>query len=1083
MGGGPEGELSVDGDSRPGPARLGELVRGFRRRAGLTQQEAAGLAAMSVAALRDLEQGRVATPRPVTVRGLAVALELSAAETESLLRLARAGPATGVRLRVLGPLLVSVAGEPVDLGSPTQRALLGLLALSVNTPVPRDALLDVGWGDRPPPRAADLLQTHISRLRRRLRPPAASRLTAVAGGYQLTVDAAELDMLAFRDALAAARQAGAAGDLAAAAAAYERAIELWRGDPLEDVPAFRLHPAVVALVREWQAAVVEYATVTEPLGRHDRALPLLEAVVEADPLHEAAHARLLIALAGTGQQAAALARYDRLRRRLAAELGADPAPELVDAHRRVLRQEIAAPAVEATPAHRQLPPDLADFTGRQAELAALCERLPGPGAAGTALVISAIEGMAGVGKTRLAVHLAHRLVAAGRYTDAQLYADLRGYAAEPPADPATVLASFLHLLGVPGGQIPADLAGRSALYRDRLAGRNALVLLDNAADEKQVLPLLPASPTNLVLVTSRRTLALDGGRELAVDVFTPADAVALLARIVGAGRAAAEPDAAAAVVELCGRLPLAVALAARRLQARPVWTLADLAGRLADGGNRLSELTAGARQLRAVFDLSYRALDDDTRRLFRLLGLHPGDDVSIESAAALADLTLASARRLLDTLVDEHLATPAAADRYRLHDLLREYAGHVAAAEDSATERAAAGTRLLDYYVHAADRAAGVLQPHRWEPPPLRPAPATLPALAGPDAALHWLATERANLTAAVHLAAAQGHPGHAWRLTYSLGHFLYLRGYPESHAEILPVALAAARAAGDEVGTAVMLTFLGIAVQNQSRAEDAIEYLSEALALHRQSGSRTMQTTALVNLGGACYRLGRFAAALEYVQEAVDLCAGYDPFRAEALRNNLGALLTILGRPAEALGNFRAALALARRVDDGNFISGALANLGDAHRRLGQHDQALAQLREALAVATEAQLPPAEAYARYMLGRAYLALGRLDEATAELTAALDLVRTAGGQATEHEILIDLGEARAAAGDLADAAGLLARGLALAVETGERYAEARASDGLARLHAQAGDADAAADHRRRARDLFAELGTAEAGQR
>lgn len=1073
----------MDALTRPQPPQLDGLVRRFRRRAGLTQQEAAELAGMSVAALRDLEQGRVAAPRPGTVRRLATALQLSTAEAAELLQLAQSPPAAaGLRLHVLGPLTVSVDGVPADPGSATQRALLGLLALSANRPVPRDALIEIAWGDRPPPRVADLLQTHLSRLRRRLQPAEPTRLlTATPAGYQLTVSADELDLLAFQQAVAGARDAHAAGDLAAARERYAQAAGLWRGEPLAGLAAFRIHPAVAALVRDWQTVVVEYAGVAEVLGRHDEVLPLLERVVEADPLHEAAHARLMIALAGSGQQAAALAGFEQLRRRLAHDLGADPGPELAEAHRRVLRQEVVRPGAAPVAAHRQLPPDIADFTGRQVELAALRDRLPASGATGTALVISAIEGMAGVGKTRLAVHLAHQLIAAGRYADVQLYVDLRGYATEPAADPATVLASFLHLLGVPGSQIPPDLAGRTALYRDRLHDQHALVLLDNAASEDQIEPLLPASPTNLVLVTSRRALALDGAHGLALDVFSPPDAEALLAQIVGPQRLAADPAATRAVVDLCGHLPLAVALAARRLQARPAWTFADLAARLADTGNRLGELAAGTRALRAVFDLSYQALDAPARRVFRLLGLHPGDDVTADSTAALAGLDPVTARRLLDHLVDEHLASLAAGDRYRLHDLLREYARQLAETEDDEPTRCAAITGLLDYYLHAASTAAALLPPSRFEPKLLGPTPVP-PRLATVEEATQWLEAERSALTAAVSLAADRGRAGHAWRLAYALLPFLALHGYPDDLRQTQQVALAAARAAADREGEAAMLTFLGGTYLNQGRAEEALRHLQRALELHRAAGDRTQQTTTLVQLGGACFRLGRYAAALEHTQQAAELCAGHDTYRARALGNNVGVLLTTLGRTEEALDSYQVALRLAEETGDRHNESGVLANIGDAYRRLGRYPEALAHLERARAVASEHGLRPAEGHARHGLGQTYLALGRLDDALDCLTDALQTVRTVGGPLAEAEVLTDLAAVHRERGDLPSAHRLLRVGLALAVETGERYQEARALDGLAQVHDRAGRATEAGDHWRRAAAIFAELGTPEAAQ-
>ncbi|WP_260191959.1 BTAD domain-containing putative transcriptional regulator [Actinophytocola gossypii] len=691
-----------------GPARrtvakaAGGLVGEFRRRAGLTQQELADVAGLSVAGVRDLEQGRVLRPRAGTVRRLVGVLGLSRVEAEELLRHGATGRAAGagVRVEVLGPLRVLVDGAEVSVGSETQRLLLGLLALSPNVPVGRDVLIELGWSGQPPSTVGELLQSRMSRLRRRLRHPegtgAAVQLAATAGrGYQLTVHDEHLDLLAFRREVGLARQARTAGDVAGACEYFARAVSLWRGRPLAGIGGLESHPAVAALVRDWQVVVVEYAEVAAELGRHEDVLPALRQVVESDPLNELAHARLIVALAGSGQQAAALTTFEDMRRRLAGDLGTDPGPELAEAFRRVLHQDV--PRSEAAPvcAHQQLPLDVADFSGRADELRRISDYLASVTDERTAVPILSIEGMPGAGKTRLAVRVAHRLLAEGRYDEVRLHVDLCGRSEQPPADPSAVLASFLRLLGVPGSQIPRDLPSRAALYRDRLHGKRALVLLDNAASEAQIRPLLPASPTNLVLVTSRRTIAVDGGHTLPLDVFTPADGRELLSRIIGPDRVAGDPEGARRIVDLCGRLPLAIALAAHRLRARPAWRLADLVRRLAGTRDRLDELAGGGRRLRAVFDVSYRALDPDARRVFRLTGLHPGPDFTADSVAVLAGTEPAETGRILDRLVDERLVTVVTADRYRLHDLLAHYARHVGELDEPEPNRRAALTRLL----------------------------------------------------------------------------------------------------------------------------------------------------------------------------------------------------------------------------------------------------------------------------------------------------------------------------------------------------------------------------------------------------
>ncbi|MBB4934485.1 DNA-binding SARP family transcriptional activator/DNA-binding XRE family transcriptional regulator [Lipingzhangella halophila] len=681
-------------------AGLASLVRVFRQRAGLTQHDLAGLAGLSVAALRDVEQGRVSRPRASTLRRLVEALDLARTEADELVRAGSrdAGGAPSVRVGVLGPLLVTVDGVPVDPGSEAQRTLLGLLTLSPNAVVGHDSLVEAAWGTRPPSSARGSLRSRMSRMRRRLRPARAEAgdsqvLAASAGGYYLMVTGDQLDLLEFRHVVARARQEREAGELTDACALFGQAAELWRGEPLADVAALRTHPGVVALSRERQAVVVEYADVAAGLGRHEEVLPHLRQVAGSDPLHEAAHAALMIALAGCGQHDAAGEVFHRLRRRLVEELGTDPGPELVGAYQRVLQHDIAREPVPVNARH-QLPPGTTDFVGRSAELRTLHESLVRGTSSATAVPICAIQGTAGVGKTQLAIRFAHQLLGTGEYAEQQLWVDLRGRSEEPSADPAVVLASFLGMLGVPPDQVPAGVEERAVLFRDRLHGRKALVLLDNAESEEQIAPLLPASPTSLVLVTSRRALALDGAFTLALDVFSLAEGWELLAAMLGPERLAGAPAAAEWAVELCGRLPLAVAAAARHLQALPGRDVSELPGRLISARDQFGADIPLTRAVRTVFAQSYRALNADARRLFRLLALHPGPKFTVECAAVLADLSPAHVQPLLDQLVDEHLAVAVARNRYQLRGLLAAFSRCLTERVDSELTRNAAAARL-----------------------------------------------------------------------------------------------------------------------------------------------------------------------------------------------------------------------------------------------------------------------------------------------------------------------------------------------------------------------------------------------------
>ncbi|MGP4016896.1 BTAD domain-containing putative transcriptional regulator [Saccharopolyspora sp. 5N708] len=1066
-------------------SQLGKLLREFRKRAGLTQLQVADRAGLSAAGLRDVEQGRVVRPRAATLRRLSEVLGLSRIELEELIRAAGGEGGSGLRIEVLGPLKIIVNGKSVDPGSEAQRVLLGLLALSPNIPVARDALIEAVWGVQSVSGSADLLQSRVSRLRRRLQPGPQDPPVLVAdrGGYQLAVPEGQHDLLVFQRLVALARCARDEEKTAEACGLFSEAVALWRGEPLEGLGSLQAHPLITALTREYYAVLVEYAAVAAGLGRHQEVLPSLQRVAEADPLHEAVHAALMIALAGSGQQAAALNVYDTLRRRLAEELGADPGPDLVAAYERVLRQEVPRPDFTPVSAHRQLPPDIADFTGREAELSALHERVRAADG-GTAVTISLIEGMGGVGKTRLAVRAAHQLLAAGRCGDCQLYVDLRGHADQPPADPSAVLASFLRLLGVPDDQIPSRMDERVMLYRDRLYGRKALVLLDNASGEDQVVPLLPAGPDNTVLITSRRTLALDGAHTLPLDVFTPVEAEDLLRKVVGRNRGAGTPEAARRVVELCGRLPLAVALAARRLQSRRAWTVSDLAVRLAETGDRLYELVAGNRRLRAVFDLSYHALDQDERRMFRLLGLHPGDDFTVDAVAALAGVGRGAAQQLLDRLVDEHLVNVVTRDRYRLHDLLAEYVRSIVREEEPPAQRTAAITRVLDFYLHSATSAAHLLQPHQ---PTMKLAgsrPVHRPTLRGKEDARQWLDAERACLIAAVSLAAEQGWPTHAWQLTRSLREYLHLYGYGNDHDWVRTheAALAAAVAAQDPVGEAMTRADLAAAYLDQGRGADACEHLYRALDFHRATGDRVLETSSLESLGTLCFRLGEFHEALQHYRLGASLCAGLDPYREGVLRINVGKALAALGFVDESLESLHRGIELSREAGNTDGECCGLADIGEAHRRTGNYAQAVDFLRRAVALAVEHGLEPRVAYARHRLGKTYRELGRYDDAMTNLHAALQIVRQVSGPAAESEVLISFGAAHRDIGDLTTAAELIDQGQRLAIDRSERYPQALALHELAELHRCAGRAQLAQDYWRRAHAVFAELGTPEAAE-
>lgn len=936
---------------------VGEAVRGLRRRAGLTQRELAGLAGCSVGGLRDLEQGRVAWPRPATLRGLASVLGVPLSEwtaqqtTQSTL---------GVQVNVLGPLRVVVDGVETDLGSESQRMLLALLALSPDSPVARHTIIDALWGNEPPADAVSVLHSRVSRLRRQLRCGSGDGPDIVwtKAGYRLTIADDRLDLSVFRSGLARARRQQEAGEIAAALETYAEVLKQWRGQPVADLQALQAHPSVTELLRVRLEVAAEFGHVANKHGRYAIALPELQRVAETDELHEGIHAVLMIALAGTGQQAAALAVFVRLRRELAERFGADPGPELTIAYKRVLNQDLDVPSAAPVSAHRQLPPDIADFSGRADELRVLMDDIPSTADGATAVAIRVIEGPGGVGKTRLAIHAAHRLLAEGRHTDTQLYVDLRGHAEEPPVDPASVLESFLRLLGVPGDRIPASVSERAALYRDRLSAASALVLLDNAADEDQVLPLLPAGADSLVLVTSRRVLALDGARTLSLGMFTPDEAKEVLSRVVGAERVRAEDEDVERVVRSCGCLPLAVALVARRMQSRPQWTFAELAARLSDSDDRLAELAVGTRRLHTVFELSYRALPEAERRLFRLLSLHPGEDFTVDSAGALAGLSPAASRRALDRLADENLITSVTGYRYRQHDLLRDYARHRALQDESEQERHTVIRRVVDFYLHTTVRAIRAVQPRRVRFHHTGTPPQHAPAFDTVAQAEEWLRSERASLLAAVIQASEAGLSTHSWQLASAMWSFHLVNSYYDDMELAHRTGLAAAETAGDPLGRSIMLTWLGSALTVADRTSEAEGFLWKALSSEPEP---YVAVSALFLLGLIRYREGNITGAVHHARRARHVARRLYPALG---RNDIDtAFVENAYRDFEhAFGEYQQS----RLTADPERVCRAMADLADASRRLSLLDGAEDWLDHASKLALELG---STALARYVAG------------------------------------------------------------------------------------------------------------------
>ncbi|BCB91942.1 AfsR/SARP family transcriptional regulator [Phytohabitans suffuscus] len=832
-----------------------------------------------------------------------------------------------MEFRLLGPVEVRRDGQPLPLGGPRQRAVLAALALRANEVVSVDQLISAVW-DRVPASPSSNIRTYVRQLRQLLDGPdaGAARLLTRTPGYQLTVHPGELDVEVFEELTDRGVTALARDDLTAGVAYLDRALRLWRGDPLAGLqPGPALAAEAVRLAERRLSAVEHLAQMRIRLGDYAEAVGELRRLVVSHPLREGLWAQLLLALYRGGRQAEALDAYQQVRRLLVTELGVEPGQELRRLHRAIVSDDLEhlfRPAADepasapdprepALSPHRQLPMDIAEFTGRAAELRRLhtlaASTLADPGGAGGGTgTVCAIVGSAGIGKTRLAVHAAHQLDA-----DTVLYADLAGFTAgRTPLPPDTVLERLLRALGVAAERIPDDLDGRTTLYRDRLRDQRVVLLLDNAADTNQVRPLLPGSPGAFVLVTSRRSLAwLDGVHMVRLDMFTTDEAVALLARIAGRERIAADRAAARRVVELCGRLPAAVAVAGRRLETRTAWTPADLAARLDPADQRLTELTAGPLDIRAMFHLSYQGLPADQRRMFRLLALHPGPDATASSAAALAGIGPEYADLLLESLLDEHLIQQTRRGRYRLHDLLRGYAGEQARADESGAERDAATRRALTWYLHTAGRAGRLIDPDR-RLPDLDPSSAPRYGLAvdSYEAALGWFEDEYQNLVAAVRLAAEHGLDDIACQLPGVTLPYFDLAGVWDDWITANLIALGAAERIGDPIAVADAVDRLGVAYTRAGRHAEAAAHHQRALSLRRAAHDPAGQARTLHWLGAAYQGMGRRAKAVESLRLALLLFRINVDRRGEHL--TLVRLADVLRAPETPTGAGRGSLA-----------------------------------------------------------------------------------------------------------------------------------------------------------------------------
>ncbi|HEY3870030.1 MAG TPA: BTAD domain-containing putative transcriptional regulator [Actinocrinis sp.] len=878
---------------------------------------------------------------------------------------------------MLGPLLIEHEDVGITLPAGKQRALLAALLAQPNRVVSYDALADILWPADPPPSVRVTTRNYVRRLRDGLGPAVGARIVTRHPGYLIEIGEDEYDLLAFGRLCDRGQSAVRNEQWRAGFEVFDEALALWRGEPFCDVSSEALRDSQLSHLTELRLKALESRFEAGlRLGEDDDLIATLRRLTGEHPVRERFHAQLMLALYRTGRQGEALAAYQSARRALVDELGIEPGAELQRLHERILAGDTelaAAPAPSSKKPDalsdpkdaaagagpvvpRQLPASVRHFAGRADELKALSE-LAGPAArpAGS-VVIATICGSAGIGKTALAVHWAHEH--ADRFPDGQLYVDLRGF--DPTGAPLTVAAAvrrFLDALKVAPARIPADLDGQIDLYRTLLADRRMLVVLDNARDSEQARPLLPGAVGCLVLATSRDQLAglvaVEGAVPLGLGLLPLDEARVLLANRLGLDRVAAWPEAVDELIELCARLPLALGIAAARAALRPAYPLSLLVEDLRDAGGRLSALDTGdvAASVRAVFWWSYRTLRPAAARMFRLLGLHPGPEISAAAAASLAGISGGEARRLLDELTAAHLLAEQVPGRYSFHDLLRAYAAEQADEQDAEDERRAALHRGFDHYLHSAHAARRLLYPG-WRTIELAEyrGGVTPEGFADRDDALAWYDAECAVLRSVVAQAADTGFDTHTWQLSWALTSYLQLGAYSEDWVAISETALAATRRGGDLAGQAYAHRWLGDALMTRGSYDEAHSHLDQALAIYHGLGDSSREGNTHFAIARAFEQEDRVAEALEHAQRACDLyrAADYPAGQAQVL-NAAGWYQILLGRYKEALDSCGQALALSRDTGDLYAEAATLDSIGFAHDRLGDYAGAVAHYRRAL--------------------------------------------------------------------------------------------------------------------------------------
>ncbi|WP_433892853.1 BTAD domain-containing putative transcriptional regulator [Streptomyces sp. CA-111067] len=990
---------------------------------------------------------------------------------------------------MLGPLELWAQGRSHRLGSPQERRVLAILLMAEGRAVPVGRLIDHAWDGDPPPSAVETLHSYISRLRSRLRAASPDQLglDSFSRTYSLRVPPDSVDLLQFRQLCRQGRQAVERGDTEYAVSLFRDAEALRRAEPLADITGLWAASVRERLREELREATETRIRLELSLGRHSQLISELNELAERTPVVEPVVADLMTALYRCGRLTESLAAYRTARRRLKDELGLEPSRDLQDLHERILRRDpgLLQPAAPARPRLAPLDNllrDIPDFTGREEEIGLLTQELGGQDTP-TALPLAVVHGMPGVGKTRLAVRVANLL--RDRYPSGRLYINLRTHSGEQPLDPAAALAGLLMALGLPADKLPAGLAERAALWRELMARRKAIIVLDDAHSASQVRPLLPGTPGCSVLVTSRHHLTdLEGAWSLSLEVPSPSQASELFTRVAGRARIT-DSAALRRTVELCGFHPLALHLAAARLRQRAGWTIEDLADRLAQAPSLLDEIDAPAG-IAAAFGCCYGELNPDDQLVFRRLALHPGPDLTVAVAATMAGTDESRVRHSLDALLDGHLIEESGRDRVRFHDLLRDFGLTAGAREDSASERDAAVGRMLDHYLTHADLADQLAHPHR---PSLSVTPAgpvggagaptgadangspagrpantsTDPAAGTPvraptspsapwirtaDEAKAWLDLERANLLAAARLATTRS-PHHAVYFPHVLADSFLAWGVWETGAELYATSVALADGHDDAV-LAQLLVETAALLWSQGAHEDALRHASRALAISRRRDLPGVQAQALFEIGRAHLIAARRKEAMQCFSQALTLHqAGGNPNgEADTLRL-LGIGFTYAGRFQEAIGLFHRALEIHARTKDQLGQVKALNNIGESTATLGDYTEARAYYERSLMVLRDIGGRSQLSNLLTNLGNICRATGETDEALSYYLRALAGYRDTGDPRGESDVLVCIGIAYLETGRHMEARLHFQMGASIAERINDRFGRVQALIGTA----------------------------------